>query len=93
MDETDLKYAEEEYQNQQIAQGIKNTGDSIGSLSSGIAENIVDYQERRKKDIESINTRGSNSDDNSGRSRKKDDDDSDNEDSKKKKKKNKDDDD
>ena len=93
MDETDLKYAEEEYQNQQIAEGIKNAGDSIGSLSSGIAENIVDYQERRKKDIESINTRGSNSDDNSGRSRKKDDDDSDNEDSKKKKKKNKDDDD
>ena len=93
MDETDLRYAEEEYRDQQMAQGIRNAGHTVGSLSSGLAQTIDSKvsQSNRDLDKEAINKSERNESDHSSRfggNRNRYDDDDDDDSSKKKKKKN-----
>ncbi len=82
MDETELKYAEEEMRDQQLAQNVVNTGRAIDSFSSDIADKIESRKENssREKDKDSINKREKNQSDHSSRfgGRKKKDDDEDN---------------
>ena len=90
MDETELKYAEEELREQQAAQNIRNAGQTIDSLSSGLADTIESRKEKsnREKDKDSINSSKRNESNHSsrfgGNKKDKDDDDDDNSSGKKK---------